>query len=200
MSEEHSDVTLVIGNTKIPAHKTILSARSSYFQRLFCGGFAEASQTEIVLNVPLKSFKLVLGYIYTGRISVFSLNVDQMIEVCGLADQYDFESLKKAISTHLISILSLENCDAILDAACLYSLRELQSKSMEYMDIHCRDLLTHVTFKTMSQERICSLLERDTFYAPEIDIFNAVRNWYTDHPNADAKVHNHFIVPKGLLF
>lgn len=183
MSEEHSDVTLLIGTTEIPAHKTILSARSEYFQRLLCGSFSEAAQTKIVLKVPLEAFKLVLKYIYTGRISIVGLTVEQIEDVYGLAEQYDFESLKKSIVAHLINILSLENCIAVLNSACLYSSEELRRKSLEFTDIHCSELLTHDTFRTMSQESICSLLERDTFYAPEIDIFHAVRKWYTDHPN-----------------
>lgn len=188
MNHDHSNVTFLVEDTKIPAHKFLLSARSSYFQKLFGGDFAEATQLEIPLKVPLEAFKAVLGFIYTGRIPLVSLNVEQVIEICGLADQYFFESLKQAISTHLMSIVSMDNCVAVLNAAYLYSLNVLQGKTLEFMDDHSREFLSHDTFKTLSQETICSLLERDTFYAPEIDIFNAVRNWYTDHSDADAKV------------
>lgn len=188
MSHEHSNVTFLVEDTKIPAHKLILSARSSYFQGLFGDNFAEATQAEIELKVPLEAFKAVLKFVYTGRISLVSLNLEQITEVCELADQYFFESLKQKISTHLIKMLSLDNCADILNASHLFSLNELQIKSLEFMDENCSELLTHDTFKTMSQESMYRLLQRDTFYAPEINIFNAVRNWYTDHPESDAKV------------
>lgn len=188
MSETHSNITFLIDNTKIPAHKFILTARSPYFQKLFDSDFAEATQTEIALKVRVEAFKAVLGFIYTGRISLVGLNVEHIIEVCELADQYFFASLKHEISIHLSTILSLNNCVVILNAARLYSLNELESKSWEFIDDNCSDLLIHDTFKTMTQGLMCRLLQRDTFYAPEIDIFNAVRNWYTDHPESDAKV------------
>lgn len=189
MSDTHSNITFLIDDdTKIPAHKFILSARSSYFQKLFDSDFAEATQTEIALKVPVEAFKAVLGFIYTGRISLVGLNVEQIVEVCQLADQYFFESLKQEISNHLSTILSLNSCVAILNAARLYLLNELECKCWQFIDDNCSELLTHDTFQTMTQDMICRLIERDTFYAPEINIFNAVRNWYTDHPESDAKV------------
>lgn len=188
MSEEHCDVMIVIGDTKIPAHKTILSFRSGYFEQLFNGTFMEKTQAEIALNVPLEAFKVVLKYIYTGLASLDNLAVEQIVEICWLAEQYDFQSLKKAISSHLARILSLENCVVIMHAALLYSLEELRIKAMDFVDENCLELLTHLSFNHMSQDLLFSLLARDTFYAPEIEIFQSVRKWYNEHPEADAKV------------
>lgn len=47
--------------------KVILAARSDYFRALLYGGMKESSQTEIHLtDTPLKAFKSLLKYIYTG--------------------------------------------------------------------------------------------------------------------------------------
>lgn len=188
MSAEYSDVTFVVENTRISAHKIILAARSSYFRALLYGGLAESSQQEIDLKVPLEAFKVLLGYIYTGCISLVKLREEQILDTLGLANQYGFETLEIAISTYLTNNLSLNNCCAILDAARLYSLETLSTVCMTFMDRNSTDLLNHKTFKTLSQDSLCSLLERDSFFAPEVHIFNAVYDWCKNNPNADIEV------------
>lgn len=187
MNTKHSDVSFVVENTIIPAHKTILSARSSYFEKLFTGGFTEATQSEINLEVPLDAFKVVLRFIYTGCMSLNSLNVNQIIGVYGLVDLYNLE-LKESIQKFLEVLLSVENCFEILNAASLYSLDDLIQTCFTFMDGQSMELIKHETFKTISSTLLCTLLKRDTFYAPEIDIFVAVKDWIINNPACDPKV------------
>lgn len=193
MSEKHADVTFIVENTKVPAHKTILSARSAYFQLLLFGDFAEAKKDEINLEVPLGAFRLILKYIYTGYLSLDALETDQKIEIYDLAEQYRFDSLTKTILENLTANLTLDNCSSILSAAHLYSLNDLQTACMSFMDCHASDLLGHETFKAFSINEMCALLNRDTFNAPEINIFKAVCDWKRNHPDTDVKVNFNFI-------
>lgn len=188
MNAEHADIEFLVENTKLPAHKTILAARSAYFRALFYGGLAESTQSEIKLTVPLEAFKALLGFIYNGRISLASLREECLLDTLGLANQYGFESLELSISTYLTYNLSLENCCAILDAAGLYSLEWLRSVCMTFMDRNALSLLKHSTFQTLSQDSLCSLLERDSFFAPEVEIFNSVHEWCKCNPRADIEV------------
>lgn len=59
---------------------------------------------------------------------------------------------------------------------------------MNFMDFNSTELLHHDTFKTVSLISLCILLKRDTFYAPEIDIFQSICNWYKNNQDADVKV------------
>lgn len=188
MSSKHSDVSFIVENTMIPAHKTILSARSPYFEKLFTANFTEAKQSEIKLQVPLDAFKLILRFIYTGHLSLTALNVDQIIDICELADMYDLEALKETISEYLKAKLSLENCVDILKAASLHAMDGLNQACLAFIDGRSAELIKHDTFKTLSSTLLCTLLKRDTFYAPEIDIFVAVKDWISKNPAADSKV------------
>lgn len=68
LSHEYSDIVLVVEGQKLHAHKVILAARSEYFRALLYGGLKETNQSEILLpDVPLKAFKNLLKYIYTGE-------------------------------------------------------------------------------------------------------------------------------------
>lgn len=188
MSSDYSDVTFVVENTKIPAHRVLLAARSSYFRAMLYGGLAESTQNEIQLKVPLEAFRALLEYIYTGHMSLLQMKEENILDTLGLANQYGFEALEIAISSYLKKNLSLQNCCAILDAARLYGLETLSTVCMTFMDRHSAELLKHSSFRTLSQSSLCSLLERDSFFAPEVDIFTAVYDWCQNNPNADTEV------------
>ncbi len=185
---ELSDVKIVVEGVKMPAHKLILSASSSYFRAMFSNGFVESRQIEVELKVPLEPFKLILRYMYTGCMSFAPLDSDQIIELYNLANLYGFESLKNAISKYLKRNISIENCISMLISAQLYPLADLKEACLNFIDHSSIKLMHHDTFKATSQDTLCDILKRDTFYAPEIDIFNAVKNWFESNPNDDVKV------------
>lgn len=84
-SGECSDVSLVVGNVSIPAHRAILAARSQYHRTLLLGGFAEAASSTLVVDTSdlqlsssglssstdseqLKCVKLMIEFIYCDHI------------------------------------------------------------------------------------------------------------------------------------
>lgn len=140
------------------------------------------------MQVPLEPFKSLLKYIYTGRISFVNLDGGQIMELCNLANQYGFESLKEAISTYLKRNISVDNCLTMLTSAELYALGDLKEACLKFIDRRSIELMHHDTFKAISKDLLGDLLKRDTFYAPEIDIFNAVKAWYDSNRNADVRV------------
>lgn len=188
MNPEYSDVTFIIKDVKLSAHKNILAARSPYFQALLSGGFAESTQREIELNVPLEAFKILLKYVYTGCVSLNKMSGECIMDLLGLTEQYSFETLKLAISKFLVENVSQQNCCSVLDAAAIYNLEALVDASLTFMDRNALEVLTSNGFNTLSQDSLCTLLERDSFFAPEIEIFNAVHEWCKSNPNANTEV------------
>ena len=52
----------------------------------------EANQAEIELkDTPLRAFKHLLSYIYTGKMTLSNLKDDLILEILGLAHQYGFQ-------------------------------------------------------------------------------------------------------------
>lgn len=61
---------------KYAAHKIVLASRSDYFRALLYGGMREADQTEIELkSANVKTFEVLLKYIYTGHVTLSTLKV-----------------------------------------------------------------------------------------------------------------------------
>ncbi|KAG7307025.1 hypothetical protein JYU34_007156 [Plutella xylostella] len=178
LSAEYSDVTLVVEGVRIPAHKVILAASSDYFRALLYGGMREASQAEVELQAPLQAFKALLRYVYSGHMGLSVLREETVLDMLGLAHQFNFQELEAAISDYLRQVLALRNVCSVLDAARLYGLDGLMNYCFNFLDKNAAEVLVHESFLQLSVEALQSLLERDSFFAPEVDIFKAVCRWF----------------------
>ncbi|BFG02226.1 BTB/POZ domain-containing protein 9 [Drosophila madeirensis] len=187
MNEHYSDVEFVVEEQLLPAHRVILAARSEYFRALLYGGMSETTQRRITLEVSLDPFKVLLRYIYSGTLLLSTLDEDAVIDVLGMANQYGFQDLEMAISKYLRQYLALSNVCMILDAARLYNLDELTNVCLAFMDRNARELLQHDSFKMLSKESLEEVLRRDSFFAAEVHIFQAVWKWSRYNPNVDIK-------------
>ncbi|XP_045460142.1 BTB/POZ domain-containing protein 9 isoform X1 [Harmonia axyridis] len=178
MSHEYSDVILIVEGQRLHAHKVILASRSEYFRALLYGGLKETNQSEIVLSdAPLKAFKILLKYIYTGHMYLMTLKEEIILDTLGLANQYGFVELESAICDVLQQLLSLRNVCAVLDTAQVYGLGNLVKVCHNFMDRHASKILAHESFLQLSQSSLIDLLKRDSFFAPEVEIFQGVLNW-----------------------
>lgn len=181
LNSDYSDVTFIVEDQKLPAHSCILAARSEYFRALLYGGLSESTQSEILLKIPLEAFKILLKYIYSGNMSLAQMKSEHILDTLGLANQYGFIELEQSISGYLREALSLSNVCSILDAARLYCLESLTNVCHNFMDSQATEILSHENFKNLSHEALCGLLIRDSFFAPEVEIFVAVQKWATNN-------------------
>ncbi|KAF6778611.1 hypothetical protein AHF37_01952 [Paragonimus kellicotti] len=184
-NDQFSDVTLVVQGVQFKAHRIILAARSEYFRALLYGGLAESSRSIIHLNdINAVAFKQVLLYIYTGRLNVQQLRT--MLDVLGLAHQYDFQRLESALSTHLTRSLRLSNVWFIYNLAVLYNLEELINACLTFLDGIAPAPLYSPHFLRLSQPAVERLLSRDSFCASEIEIFRSLCAWFRANEEADS--------------
>ncbi|XP_050073004.1 BTB/POZ domain-containing protein 9 [Anopheles maculipalpis] len=197
MSPDYSDVMFIVEKQRIPAHRVILAARSEYFRALLYGGMQETKQDEITLHIPLTAFKSLLKYIYSGSMSLVNMKEEHLLDTLGLANQYGFADLEMAISDYLRQVLSLSNVCAILDAARLFALDGLTSVCYTFMDRNAAEILQHESFRNLSLDSLSSLLMRDSLFAREVEIFQAVFDWCRS--NADS-VENVDVVVEKVRF
>ncbi|XP_012538493.1 BTB/POZ domain-containing protein 9 [Monomorium pharaonis] len=186
LSEEYADVTIVVAGQKFRSHKLILAARSEYFRALLFGGMKESMQSEIELTAAsLPAFKGLLKYIYTGRMSLTNERDEVILDILALAHLYGFMDLEAAVSDYLREILNIKNICSVLDTAILYHLEFLTNVCFEYMDVHAVEVIKHESFLQLSSCALTELISRDSFCAPEIEIFSAVRSWVNANSDVD---------------
>ncbi|MFH4977444.1 hypothetical protein AB6A40_004153 [Gnathostoma spinigerum] len=184
LSDELSDVLLKIEKVTLPAHRVILAARSEYFRALLFNGMRESRDYEVELvDTPLPAFKVLLRYIYTGKLSLSSLKEDLILDILGLAHKYGFGELELSISEYLKAILNVRNMCVFFECAHLYSLQSLCEECLHFADRNASEILLTQGFFSLSASAVDLMLQRDSFCAPEIEIFKALVEWVRIHPN-----------------
>lgn len=199
MKSDLSEATFVVEGVVFTIQKNILAAQSSYFHAMLYGGFAETTQKEIYLNIPISAFKALLEFVYTGRMSLAKMKLKDVLDILSMTHEYGLEKLTMCICNYLLVALSLENCCVILDTAKLYSFEELYDACLTFIDQNATKVLAKSTFKTLSKDSLCSILQRDSFFAPEIDIFKAVNGWCQNNPSADIQLNERQFCFKSLF-
>ncbi|KOC60139.1 BTB/POZ domain-containing protein 9 [Habropoda laboriosa] len=187
-SNDYSDVTLIVNGQRFNSHKIILAARSQYFRALLFGDSKESTQCEIKLkDANLDGFKGVLEYIYTGQISLTNQRKEVILDILRLAHLYGFSELEDSISNYFRQILDVENVCLIFNAALLYQQEFLTKVCRIYLGVHTYNIIRHESFLHLSAGALNELVSKDSFYAPEIDIFLALQAWIKVNPNADGQ-------------
>lgn len=95
------DVQLEVENERLNAHRIVLAAASTYWEKLLTSGFAESNKKIIPLpELRAKTVTEVLDYIYTGDVSGISQSADPSDTLQGLmyqlevSDMWHLDSLK----------------------------------------------------------------------------------------------------------
>ncbi|XP_015035342.2 BTB/POZ domain-containing protein 9-like isoform X1 [Drosophila pseudoobscura] len=187
MDQLFSDITFLVEDQRLPAHRMILGKRSNYFYGLLYGGMSESKQDVIRLEVPLEAFKIILGYLYSGTLPISQLDVNAIFKVLGLANMYGLLEVETAISEHLRQNLDVSNVCMILDTARQFNLADLTMKCLNFVDRNTRPLLAHESFQMLSKESLEEVLRRDTLIAHELQIFRMVCKWSSHNRNEDIK-------------
>lgn len=114
----------------------------------------ESNQQEIELQENnVEAFKILLRYIYTGRLTLTSLREDNVLEILGLAHKYGFVELESAVIDYLKSILTVDNLCTIFGSSHLYSLSTLARHCLDYADRHASELLATRGFLQLQSVR-----------------------------------------------
>ncbi|KAJ3647100.1 hypothetical protein Zmor_024641 [Zophobas morio] len=188
LNQKFSDVTLLVDDQKLYAHKVILAVRSGYFESLLYEDPGNTKQAEITITgVTFDTLRSLLKYIYTGTMTISS-DVDSTLQILALAHQYSFADLQTTIIKKLKPLLNLQNVCAVLNTANLYDLEELLQACHSFMDLNASEVVGSDCFTDLSHKSMIKLLERSTFFAPEIEIFKNVAKWCKINNDVDDLV------------
>jgi len=125
--DEDKNVTFIIENKPIKAHKSVLKARSEFFNAMFASGMRESQNLEIPLpDATYDAFKAFLEYLYTGTCSIPDVHLAEDIFIC--ANQFAAFKLKDYCERELIkAVTNISNVDLLLqylEMADVYQVRE----------------------------------------------------------------------------
>ena len=129
--EEFSDVTFLVENEPIYAHRAILVQRCEHFAAMFRSGMRESVERTIPIpSISRKVFLLLLEYIYTDSVRI---EVEHAIELYIAADLYHLERLRDMCCTVVRRNLCAENAGPLLQSACEAHCHVLREVCMRFV-------------------------------------------------------------------
>ncbi|PIA34406.1 hypothetical protein AQUCO_03800192v1 [Aquilegia coerulea] len=154
----YSDAKIIVSDTiDIPVHRCILSARSSYFKKLFSSSEEEEKIEEYTMKEIMKDFEvgfesmvLVIRYLYSGKIKDLPMNVCICVD-----DDCQHLGCKPAIDS-LVELLYAYFVFQIPDMVALYQCRLLDILDKVLWDDNILVILSVAIICSTACERLLS--------------------------------------------
>lgn len=171
-----TDVTLIAGNKRIPAHRLILCAGSEYFAAMFTSGLRETNQSEVELQfVDGNALSALVQYCYTGRVELREDTVETLLATACLLQ---LPAVVAACCTFLKRQLHPSNCIGISLFADQQGCVDLQLAAHVYTTEHFMEVVCNQEFLQLSAEEVAKLLASDDLNVPsEESVFLALMGW-----------------------
>jgi BTB/POZ domain len=115
--DSFSDITFLVEDESIRAHKVIVAGRCEYFRKMFFSGMRESNQTKIAITgVKKETFKFLLEYLYTNFLPCLS-NLNEVLQLALAADMYDLPRLQNECAEEAKSMLAIDTAAEFLQEA-----------------------------------------------------------------------------------
>ncbi|XP_024877101.1 kelch-like protein 5 isoform X2 [Temnothorax curvispinosus] len=188
--QQLTDVTLIAGNKRVPAHRLVLSAGSEYFATMFTSSLRESAQNEIeLMDVDGDALWALVLYCYTGCIELQEDSVESLLATACLLQ---LNPVIKACCQFLVKQLHPSNCLGIWMFADTRTGHKDCSELVEYAHTYTTKHFVEVTknqeFLLLSANEVAKLLESEDLNVPsEETIFHALVTWLEHDPENRSK-------------
>ncbi|XP_071649281.1 kelch-like protein 5 [Temnothorax longispinosus] len=188
--QQLTDVTLIAGNKRVPAHRLVLSAGSEYFATMFTSSLRESAQNEIeLMDVDGDALWALVLYCYTGCIELHEDSVESLLATACLLQ---LNPVIKACCQFLVKQLHPSNCLGIWMFADTRTGHKDCSELVEYAHAytakHFRKVTKNQEFLLLSANEVAKLLESEDLNVPsEETIFHALVTWLEHDPENRSK-------------
>ena len=178
---ELCNIELVVGDVRIPAHKSILCACSPYFKAMFSSSYSEASQGSVIIrDVSSTALELLVQYFYTSEIYITTDNVQELLSVSCM---FQITSLKDACCEFMRRHLGVTNCLGVRAMADLHSCAQLRKLADNFAKKNFTSVIESEEFLKLEVEHLIDLFSSDDLgVASEEKVYEAVMIWIQHDP------------------
>ena len=170
------DVTLIVGEKEIHAHRVVLAASSDYFYSMFVRDMLESRQERIELKgVDPDAMRVLVEFAYSTKLEITTNNVQSLMTAASL---FSFPSVFKATAKFLSNQLHPSNCLGIRSFAKTHGSEPLIEAATVYFRDHFMDAVKNEEYLSLPAEDLAHLLDSDDINVrSEEDIYRAVEAW-----------------------
>ncbi|HEX4839150.1 MAG TPA: BTB/POZ domain-containing protein, partial [Rhabdochlamydiaceae bacterium] len=137
--ESLTDCTLQFGEKRFSAHRTVLSAKSSVFEKMFKSQCKEA-EWGAVISIVMENFEgqsaeILLDYFYTGELKLKGASVKQIDNLVNFSAQYDMPRLRQLCFEHLCQSVDADTLKDYITLARHYQHEKLEAALIEHIGV-----------------------------------------------------------------
>ncbi|XP_016114973.1 kelch-like protein 17 [Sinocyclocheilus grahami] len=176
------DVTLCCGGQEFPCHRIVLASFSSYFQAMFSTDLMESRQERVAINgVEPQMIGMLVSYAYTAEVVISKANVQALLAAANLLDVM---AVREACCRFMERQMDEMNCVGIHCFAEAHSCRELEQRSMEYIQQHFSTVCQQEEFLSLCADKLTEIISSDHLNVPkEETVFEAAVVWLEKNPS-----------------
>ncbi|ELT93946.1 hypothetical protein CAPTEDRAFT_218846 [Capitella teleta] len=161
VGREFCDITLMLDNVPVPAHKAILAARCSYFEAMFRSFMPEDNTVKISIGetVPSKqAFDSLLRYIYYGEVT---MPPEDSLYLFSAPHFYGFTNHRlQAYCKHNLEMnVSFKNVVQILEAADRIQAHDMKKHALSIIVHHYPKVAKLPQIRLLSRELLLDILD-----------------------------------------
>nr|CAB3259632.1 kelch-like protein 17 [Phallusia mammillata] len=181
ISKQHTDIAVVSesGKVRIDAHSCILACGSNFFQSLITTTERD-NEDFVISDIDETVLEQVLDYIYTGRVSVTSHTVADLMRA---SEKMQLLAIVDGSAEFLESILNVNNCIQHLSVAIEYKHDGLKIACHKFISNHFNAVTRTPDFMTLSVSGLMDILTSNDLELAfpvslgEMTIYNTVKKW-----------------------
>ncbi|KAJ8681151.1 hypothetical protein QAD02_016938 [Eretmocerus hayati] len=180
--QQLTDVVLIAGQKRIPAHRIVLSANCEYFAAMFTNPLRETTENEIELKeVDGNALWTLVKYFYTGTIDLLEDNVEALLSTASLLQ---LNYIVEICCQFLIKQLHPSNCLGIKKFADIHNCPNLMKTANTYINDNFMEVIWNQEFFHLSADDVANLLQSDDLnVSSEEYVLDALLRWLEHDPN-----------------
>ncbi|GBM15130.1 Protein roadkill [Araneus ventricosus] len=135
----NSDVSLQVGDERIPAHWAVLCSRSPYFKKMFESKMQERVQNSVTItDISVTTLKNLVEFLYTAYFfeNEKGGDMEELFELYYAADKYEVMDLRILCASKIMSNASADNVGQILQLAHRHNDKDLKMQAMGFIQFH----------------------------------------------------------------
>ena len=173
-----ADVHFIVGRgesqSRIPAHRFVLSVGSAVFDAMFNGTLATKTDEIELPDVEPAAFLSLLKFLYSDEVQI---GPETVMTTLYTAKKYAVPALEKACVDFLERNLCSENAFLLLTQARLFDEPQLATLCLDTIDKNTSEAFSADGFTDIDLSTLIAVLERDTLRIREAKLYQAIQRW-----------------------
>uniref|UniRef100_A0A0B7AN37 BTB domain-containing protein n=1 Tax=Arion vulgaris TaxID=1028688 RepID=A0A0B7AN37_9EUPU len=193
----YTDVTIVVGEQRLSAHRIVLASLSDYFPPLLKLDAKESGEVTLH-NIQPDDFSILLNYAYTGEVDITKENVQNILIA---SDYLNIKHVKDMCIKFMTANYACDDVCDVLEFAMEYPLSDLTESALQFLKENLDNVSKTESFMQLKPTFLEKFFDDDNLvlYSSKISlksakreelIFTAVLRYLSKSPNSSSEVIN----------